>query len=98
MRGFLPAGWSGWVRALFGGGTRPPSGHLQPAGWPAPAMASPPLLGSLAGRSSRRDRRGVGAFGAGGLGWAAGVRQADLAARGQGPVGLAALLFEQAAA
>ena len=40
----------------------------------------------------------MGAFGAGGLSWAAGVGQADLAARGQGPVGLAGLLGEQAAA
>jgi hypothetical protein len=40
----------------------------------------------------------VGAFGAGGLPWAAGVGQADLAARGQGPMGLAGLLGEQAAA
>jgi len=40
----------------------------------------------------------VGAFGAEGLSWAAGVGQADLAARGQGPVGLARLLLEQAAA
>ena len=40
----------------------------------------------------------MGAFGAGGLGWAAGMGQADLAARGQGPVGLAGLLGEEAAA
>ena len=52
----------------------------------------------LAGRPSRRDRRGVGAFGAGGLAWAAGVGQADLAARGQGAAGLARLLGQQPAA
>ena len=34
----------------------------------------------------------------GGLSWAAGVGQADLAARGQGAVGLAGLLLEEAAA
>ena len=37
----------------------------------------------------------MGAFGVGGLGGAAGVGQADLAARGQGAVGLAWLLTEQ---
>ena len=57
-----------------------------------------PLLGSLAGRPSGRGRRGVGAFGAGGLAWAAGVGQADLAARGQGAAGLAGLLGQQPAA
>src|SRR4029453_7866804 len=50
---------------------------------------------SLAGPDRRR---GVGAFGAGGLSWTAGVGQPDLAARGQGPVGLAGLLLEQPAA
>jgi hypothetical protein len=40
----------------------------------------------------------MGAFGAGGLSWAAGVGQADLAAGGQGPVGLAGLLGQQPAA
>jgi hypothetical protein len=40
----------------------------------------------------------VGAFGAGGLGGAAGVVEADLAARGQGAVRLARLLTEQSAA
>jgi len=37
----------------------------------------------------------MGAFGAGGLGRAAGVGQADLAARGEGAVGLAGLLGPQ---
>jgi hypothetical protein len=39
----------------------------------------------------------VGAFGAGGLSWAAGVAQADLAARSQGPICLAGLVGEEAA-
>jgi hypothetical protein len=39
-----------------------------------------------------------GAFGAGGLGWAAGVGQADLAAGGEGAVGLTRLLLEESAA
>ena len=37
----------------------------------------------------------MGAFGAGGLGWAAGVGQADLAARGEGAAGLAGLFGQQ---
>ena len=37
----------------------------------------------------------MGAFGAAGLVWAAGVGQSDLAARGQGPAGLARLLGQQ---
>src|SRR4029453_15742667 len=57
------------------------------------AWPSPPLLGALAVRPSRR--RGVGAFGAGGLSWAAGVGQADLAAGGQGAVGLPRFLGDQ---
>jgi hypothetical protein len=40
----------------------------------------------------------MGAFGAGGLGWAAGMLEADLAAGGQGAVGLARLLGQQPAA
>jgi hypothetical protein len=37
-------------------------------------------------------------FAAGGVGWAAGMGQADLAARGQGAAGLARLLIEEPAA
>ena len=61
-------------------------------------MAITPSPWSLADRSSRRDRRAVGAFGGGGLLWAAGVGQADLAARGQGAAGLAGFLGQQPAA
>jgi hypothetical protein len=39
----------------------------------------------------------MGAFGAGGLGGPAGMGEADLAARGQSPVGLARLLAKQPA-
>ena len=42
-------------------------------------MASPPVLGSFAGRSGGVGRE-AGAFGAGGLSRTAGVGQADLAA------------------
>src|SRR5215218_358030 len=58
--------------------------------WP-----SPPLLGSLASRTQGWGRRGVGVFRAGGMGWPAGMGQADLAARGQGSAGLAGLLSQQ---
>ena len=37
----------------------------------------------------------MSAFGGGGLGWAAGVGQADLATGGQGPAGLAGLVGQQ---
>jgi hypothetical protein len=53
-----------------------------------PTAPAPPLLGRFANHPQRR--RGMGAFGAGGLSWAAGVGEADLAAGGEGAVGLAA--------
>src|SRR5919107_855747 len=90
-------GWW-WVGAGFAWRRHAPTPWIRsgrPAGQRRP-MASPPFLRALAGRSSRR--RGVGAFRAAGLGWAAGVGQADLAAGGQGSVRLAGLLGEEAAA
>src|SRR5829696_6217647 len=64
---------------------------------PRRPRASPPFLGPLASRAQRRLRDLV-TFGAGGLSWAAGMGQADLAARGQGAAGLAGLLGQQPAA
>src|SRR5215217_1455507 len=92
-------GRSGWVRALLGGGTRPPpwirtsrpGGRRRP--WP-----SPPLLDSLAAGSGWWGWRGMGGVGVGAVGGRAGVGQADLAAGGQGALGLAGLISEQAAA
>jgi hypothetical protein len=40
----------------------------------------------------------MGAFGAGGLAWTAGMGEADLATGGQGPVGLTRFLSEESAA
>ena len=56
------------------------------------ALTSSPGFAHPAGAAE-----GVGAFGAGGLAWAAGVGQADLAAGGQGAAGLARFLGQQSA-
>jgi hypothetical protein len=88
----------GWCGLCLAAARAHPWNKVSRPGGRRRSWPSPPVLGSLAGRSSSRDRRGVGAFGAGGLAGTAGVSQADLAARGQGPVGLAGLLGEKAAA
>src|SRR5918994_3271061 len=62
--------------------------------WPS---LSPPLLGSFAARSGWWGWRTMAGVGVGAVGGRAGVGQADLAAGGQGAVGLAGLLGEQAA-
>jgi hypothetical protein len=88
-------GW-GWARALLGGGTRPPPGLGQPAGWPAAAMAItfPPWFARRPlEQAARHGRVRGGRVIVGGR-----VGQADLAARGQGPAGLAGLLGQQPAA
>src|SRR5215211_800576 len=69
----------------------------RPAGrrWP---WASPPLLGPLATRSGWQGWRSMGGVEADAVrGWA-GVGQADLAAGGQGALGLAGFVAEQPAA
>jgi hypothetical protein len=67
----------------------------QPAGWPVAVMAFTPFLGWFADRPQGRGRRRVGALWADGVGGAAGVGQADLAAGGQGAAGLAGLVGQQ---
>jgi hypothetical protein len=72
-----------------------PANSGQPASWPAAPMAltSPPGFARrlAAGVGSARHRwvRGWG------LGWAAGMGQADLATGGQGPAGLPGFLGQQ---
>src|ERR687897_2416499 len=63
--------------------------------WPS---LSPPLLGSFAARSGWWGWRTMAGVGVGAVGGRAGVGQADLAAGGQGALGLAALVPQQGAA
>jgi hypothetical protein len=75
-----------------------PANSGQPVRWPAAAKGVTSLAWSARWPPERVGSAKHGCGRGGGLSWAAGMGQADLAARGQGPVSLPRFLAEEAAA
>src|SRR5215213_4374386 len=92
---FLRGGWGGCGLCVAAARAHPMDTVSRSGGRRRP-WRSPPLRCWFADRAQRR--RGMGAFGAGGLPWAAGMGQPDLAARSQSAMGLAGFLGQQPAA